>query len=132
MLACCLQFGQGRTIIFNAIAVKQTHRFMRVGRIRSQAKSGFGSYSRALFLLFALPWGGGLGCLRQRKIRPGVSIIRIQLNCASGEFDLLFQVNPTRAVSKSQGTKECVICLRIFRARKLNLLFFATGKLCLK
>src|SRR6266702_5071471 len=105
---------------------------MRIGRIRSQPKSGFSSGSRAFFLLFALPWGLGLIDLRQRKIRPRVRVIGIQLNCASGEFDLLFQINPTRAVSKSQGTKQCVISLRIFRARRLNVFFLTTSKLSLE
>src|SRR5437868_15524964 len=105
---------------------------MRVGRIGSEPKSGFGSHSRALFLLFTLPWGGGLVGLRQRKIRPGVSIIGIQLNCASGEFDLFFQINPTRAISKSQGTKQCVISLRIFRARRLNVFFLPASQLSLE
>src|SRR5881227_675682 len=105
---------------------------MRIGRIRSQPKGGFSSGSRAFFLLFALPWGLALIDLRQRKIRPRVRVIGIQLDGVSGEFDLLFQINPTRAVSKSQGTKQCVISLRIFRARRLNVFFLATSKLSLE
>src|SRR5947199_8417134 len=103
---------------------------MRIGRIRSLSKSGFSSGSRAFFLLFALPWGLALIDLRQRKIRPRLRVIGIKLDGVSGKFDLLFQINPTRTVSKSQSTKQCVISLRIFRARKLNVFFFATSKLC--
>src|SRR6266705_6693095 len=92
-LASCLQVCQSRAIILQAIAVKQTHRFMRVARIGSQPKSGFGSHSRALLLFFALPWSDSLIGLRQRKVRPGVSVIRIQFDCATGEFNLFFQIN---------------------------------------
>src|SRR6266436_7894961 len=103
---------------------------MRIRRIGCQPKSGFSSGSRAFFLLFARPWGLALIDLRQRKILPRVSVIGIKLDGVSGKSDLLFQINPTGAVSKRQGTKQGVIGLRIFRARELNLLFFATSKLC--
>src|SRR5205823_7334239 len=59
-------------------------------------------------------------------------VIGIKFDRVSGKFDLLFQINPTRAVSKSQGTKQCVISLRIFRARKLNVFFLTTSKLSLE